>query len=566
MKLIQSTRSAIALALVTLLLAAGCAGAPPTTQPTATQTTPPTTTAAASPTPTKPATGGPAGKYIIALSSFGTEVFDPTKAEMTTVLGIQTPLYDFMVRLDSKGSLAPGVLDKWEIAADGRSWTYTVHKGIKFHNGEDLTADDVKFSLERYIAKDAIYAELRDIVERIEKVDDYTVRVYTKDLQVYLPYLSSFWTPGQGQVQPKDYIEQNGMEKFERQPVGSGPYRLARRVPGDMVEFEALDSHWRKVPAFKKLDIVLMPEETTRVASLRTQSVDVIDVSLEATGDLNEADGYKIITADVTTPMVNLHGTQYPSAAGLPTADIRVRKALSLAVNREEIMKNFFFGKSNPPPPSYITPYAKDMDVAKWTQWAADYYKYDPEEAKRLLKEAGFANGFTIKLYSSAIRGAPFLPKLAEIVAGYWTKIGVNPQIIPMDWGAFGRIRAAPAPELIGNASMFRYTSNPIATTALLSGYSNTGIFRLFSTSPKDTAKPDLDKLLAQVNTEPDSTKRGEILGKIMEMTTPEYISFMLCTAPSLFALGPRVALDLNTIPMPIKGFGMVMDMVKPDK
>ena len=111
---------------------------------------------------------------------------------------------------------APEVVEKWELTPDGSSWIYHIHKGIKFHNGEDLKADDVKFSLDLYCSEDANYSDLRNAIERVEIVDDYTVRVYTNGPQPFLPQMSSWYPPAERMVTPKDYIEQNGMDYFKQ--------------------------------------------------------------------------------------------------------------------------------------------------------------------------------------------------------------------------------------------------------------------------------------------------------------------------------------------------------------
>ncbi|MBI2857358.1 MAG: hypothetical protein HYX95_03460, partial [Chloroflexi bacterium] len=197
----------------------------------------------------------------MAIDSFGmAEIFDPIKSVGTAATDMfMAQIFDFMFNTE-KGKLLPGIIERWEMAPDGLSWTYHVRKGIKFHNGDNLTARDVKFSLDRFASKDTTQSNLRVILDRVEQVDDYTVRVFTKTPQPYLPTFSSVNSPAQGQVMPKDYIEKNGPEYFSRNPVGAGPWRLTRVVSGDLIEYEAVTNHWRKTPAFKKLTLFQVPE------------------------------------------------------------------------------------------------------------------------------------------------------------------------------------------------------------------------------------------------------------------------------------------------------------------
>ncbi|MBI2958278.1 MAG: ABC transporter substrate-binding protein, partial [Chloroflexi bacterium] len=124
-----------------------------------------------------------------------------------------------MFRLEGS-QLAPGVIEKWELAPDGLSWLYNVRKGIKFHNGDDLTADDVKFTIDEYTSAKALQSQTRGAVDRVDKVDSYAVRVFTKGKQPFLPSLASWFSPGQGVVLPKKYVEQSGVDGFDRRPVG----------------------------------------------------------------------------------------------------------------------------------------------------------------------------------------------------------------------------------------------------------------------------------------------------------------------------------------------------------
>ncbi|MBM2825935.1 MAG: hypothetical protein HW402_1599 [Dehalococcoidales bacterium] len=354
-----------------------------------------------------------------------------------------------------QGQFAPGYLEKWEMSADALSWTLYVRKGIKFHNGDDLTAKDVKFSLERFMQSGSSQPFLRRATKSIEIVDDYTVRVYTNDVQIfYDTILSHQEGGGHGQVMPKDYFERVGAEGFQRRPVGSGPFKFVRRIPGDMVEYEALDKHWRTTPEFKKLTLVLMPEETTRVASLKTGEIDFSDIGLEAAVNLEQA-GFRIVFEEERGPTIHLLGA-FEDAAG-PIGDIRVRQALSLAINRDEMRKTFFMGKAGPPAPPGIGELS-DVNVPWWKEYAAKVYRYDPEEAQRLLKEAGYSQGFNIKINAASVAGAPYLPKMAEVVQGYWLKVGVKAEVVPGDYGSL-RPLLSPlvSSKLIGSVFTFRH-------------------------------------------------------------------------------------------------------------
>ncbi|MBI2986872.1 MAG: ABC transporter substrate-binding protein [Deltaproteobacteria bacterium] len=497
----------------------------------------------------------PTGELRVGLSSFGKEMYEPLRIG-TTEQGVVVPMYDSLFRWDRNGKLAPGIVESWKLAPDGLSWFFTVRKGVKFHNGDDLTARDVAYAYERYASDKAINVYLRRTVDRAEVVDKYTVRVYTKNIQLYLPYLS---TPdNQGLVPPKDYIEKNGSEYFERNPIGSGPFKFVRHVKGDMAEFEALDKHWRQTPAFKHLKMIPMPEESTRVAALKTGEVDIIDIGLESAREL-EAAGFRTSTLNVVELSVYFNGVYYSEAASLPIADIRVRQALSLAINRDEIRKDMFYGKAGPPAPPALPGKVSDIDMPYWRKYAAKAFRYDLNEAKRLLKEAGYPSGFEMKLYIAAVGEGVYLPKLAEVIQAYWGKIGVKTQIVPLDRGRWTgwRIKGkdgVPVPELMGQAMVYATLGEPITPMAMSNLFLSTGTKRLLGRNP------EFDKLVNGAFGEKDPMKRKKMLDTAVKMVIDSYTCATIATAPFLAALGPRVDLDF---PSGASQIGFFLDMAK---
>lgn len=493
------------------------------------------------------------------------EKFDPTAITQTTVTAITAEIFDWIVYAKGK-EIAPEVVEKWQMSSDGLSWTLNIRKGIKFHNGEDLTADDMKFTIDRYISKDSYYSYIRDITDRVEIVDDYTVRVYTKGTQPgWIGYAGADANSSQGLVVPKDYIEKNGWEFFSRRPVGSGSFKFVRHVGGDLVEYEALEKHWQNTPEFKKLTIILMPEETTRVASLKTGIVDVIDVGMESALEL-EAAGFRTPKLSDLNTSFRIYGAYDPRAAGMPTANLKVRQAMSLAIDRAEILKTFFYGKATPAFVPALTANARDIDTAFWQDYANKIYRYDPEEAKKLLKEAGYPDGFTVKLYSYTMGGAPFLPKLSEVLQGYWAKVGIKAQINATDWGSFTRIRAvgsgpdrAPAAELVGNISLAAQSERADAPRNLLTSFRSGGTYaHLWK------AMPEVDKALDDAQREMNDAKRKELLAKAIKLSADSWTVNSICNAPELTALGPRVGFDLPPMSSAITFYADVAKHLKP--
>jgi oligopeptide/dipeptide ABC transporter ATP-binding protein len=211
---------------------------------------------------------------VIALDTLGAQVMDPILESRPPHAHYQAPIWDSLVGFDvDKGGIGPGVAERWQRAADGKSWTFYLRKGLRFHNGDPVTAQDVKFSLERTMSPESITsgaAALRRAVDRIEVVDEHTVRVYTKGAIPYFAASLSRAVFMEGSVMPKKYLETVGVKGFREKPVGSGPWKFIRSIPGDRIEYEAVPGHWRGTPHFKRMVILLVPEQATRLAMVRT--------------------------------------------------------------------------------------------------------------------------------------------------------------------------------------------------------------------------------------------------------------------------------------------------------
>lgn len=543
----QVPKVATIMGLVLIVIAAGCGKL----------SLPSTSTSKTTPSSTPNL--GPYGELRVALSAFGTERFDPVAATTETAGNLLSPMMDFLIRM--KGvDLAPGIAQSWELAPDGLSWSFFIRKGVKFHNGDDLTADDVKFSLERYLGSGAVYSDLRGMIKRVDKVDDYSVRVYTNDRQPYLPNFLSFRNTTQGLITPKGYIEQRGLQYFEQYPMGSGSFKFVRHVAGDSVEYQAVQNHWRQTPAFKNLSITLVPEATTRVAMMKVGATDLIEAGIEDAVRLAST-GLKTLTTTFSTPVVALLGAYQPKAINerMPISDIKVRRALTLAINREEIAKNFFQGLARPPGPPLLDVNSPDIDVPYWMDYAAKIYRYDPEEARRLLGEAGYPNGFTFQLWSAPIAGAPDLPKLAEIVQAYWAKIGVKAELVPADWGALGKLRnTITTPQLIGQAMTWHYKTGTVTPRSLMSGFHTQGNF-----APFGKTMPEVDSLINSIFSETDKSKRMEMIAKVEKTAADSHTFLPIDIVPSMIAMGPLIDPDL---PANQAFVGLFLDIAKHNK
>src|SRR5262249_22028240 len=161
---------------------------------------------------------------------------------------------DWLVKFED-GKPAPGVLESFEMSADGMSWDLRLRAGLHFHDGSPATAEDLDFTIGRYRSKEATRADLRNAVKSTEIVDDLTVRVHLTKPLPYFPYFLSNTVPNQGNLMPKAYIEKNGLEYFLEHPIGVGPWKFESQVVGTSHTYAAVENHWRITPAFEKLTV-----------------------------------------------------------------------------------------------------------------------------------------------------------------------------------------------------------------------------------------------------------------------------------------------------------------------
>src|SRR5229473_1742876 len=199
--------------------------------------------------------------------------FDPAETS-----GIITPfmvlyaLHDAMVKPMPGQPLAASLAEAWSAAEDGLSYEFVLRQGAKFHNGEPVTAEDVKFSFERY--RGTSHDMMKDRVASVEIPDPRHVRFNLKEpWSDFLTFYGS--ATGAGWIVPKKYVEKVGDEGFKKAPIGAGPYKFVSFTPGVELVFEAFDQYWRKTPSVKRLVFKVIPDETTRLAALKRGEIDI---------------------------------------------------------------------------------------------------------------------------------------------------------------------------------------------------------------------------------------------------------------------------------------------------
>lgn len=245
------------------------------------------------------------GELRVAVGSFSLEQLDPTHEAGTAVADLQLLMYDTILEIGENSEIAPGLAATWSTKPDGVTWTFHLRPGVQFHGGYgELTAEDVKFSLERWMNPKGTHTELgliRSIVSAVNVVDKYTFEIVTNGPQPDLPYSLAPHQSPIGIVWSKKHLTEKGGDDFDAQsealnshPIGSGPYEFVSRTRGQRITYQATNNHWRVRPYIQRVEYMLIPEGSTRVAMLRSGEVDLIPLDADRAAEISASEDLEI--------------------------------------------------------------------------------------------------------------------------------------------------------------------------------------------------------------------------------------------------------------------------------
>src|SRR6266705_138900 len=464
------------------------------------------------------AEAAPAGQMVWAFHvTLAPRWLDPAETEsVATPFKILYALHDALVKPMPAGLNTPCLAESWSVSSDGVGYEFVLRQGARFHNGDPVTAEDVKFSFERY--RGGAVKLLKDKVKEVQIVEARRVRFLLKE--PWPDFMTFYGTTaaGAGWIVPKKYVESVGEEGFKKAPIGAGPYRFVSFTPGVELVMEAFDGYWRKTPSVKRLVFKVISDETTRLAALKRGEVDIVySIRGELAEEMQRTQGLTLKATVIQAPQwVSMLDQWDPKS---PWHDRRVRLAANLAIDRKAINDAITLGHSRL---TYsIIPSTFDFF------WQPPASPYDPAQARKLLAEAGYPNGFDAGDYYLDISYS----NVQEAIAGYLQQIGIRTKLVSRErashWSTYTDKKyknlAYTASGAFGNAAT-RLEMYVIAGGSYVYG-----------------SYPDIDSLFKDQAAELDRKKREALLHRIQQLMHEKVMHIPIWELAFINAHGLRV-------------------------
>lgn len=446
----------------------------------------------------------------------GASTLDPMMRNETTTMAWQRHIFDNLAIFDRDGNVQPWIVTGWE-NVDPTTWRLEVRQGVTFHDGTPMTAEDVAYSILR--AATHPRSEMRGGVGGVAEanvIDEATVEVVTEAPDPLLPEHLDYV-----RVVPKGLVEEMGDEAFAENPVGTGPYRFVEWLAEDHLTLEAYDGYWGDAPAFRNVRLEVIPNGATRVAALLSGEVDIAvtvlpqDLPRVERSDVayvSQAPGLRVIYLAMDDVRQDTPGMSVPN----PFLDDRVRRAVFHAIDMDLITGRIMGGAATPASQFYA-PFNEGYDPE------LERFAYDPERARELLAEAGYEDGFTVRLDAPNDR---YLNDalIAQAVGGMLGEVGIDVEVNAVP-------RAVFFPEHFnnGNSTMAisGWASNDTSATL-------TGIFHCWDEdaglgrfNPFWYCNPEVDAMILDANTIFDAEERAAAFAEIMRVAQAEDVAYV---------------------------------------
>jgi ABC-type transport system substrate-binding protein len=466
------------------------------------------------------------------------------------------PQYETLVTIDRMtGKFAPQLAKEWEFSRDGKQIRFKLQEGVQFHDGYgEMTAEDIAWNYNVHKKAEPIMTTIIQTVDKVEVVNPYEVIMHLyrpeRDNREFI-FTDHYITAA---IVSKKHWEAMGDSRDLRGHIlaGTGPWQLTSREAGSFLRFKRVENHWRQTPEFKEMEYRIINENSTRLSALLANEVhltnlppDLVDTGLDR--------GMKQILGNVPAfrawmdfwgcCVINVRTGKYRHPES-PLLDLKVRKALNKAIDRDALNKAFLRNEAETSYSAHINDKREGWDPNWEKRWKSEY-GYDPKAAKDLLAQAGYGPNKELKI--SMLRnyqvGFPAGADIQEAIIAYWKAVGVNTEFLTIDRAA-ERVKAE-AFEFDNH--IFMYTSLSTAVAG----------FRVYNLNPESSLSDpkysgnfrgmnmaEMDQLYAQIEKGVTDEQFDQIARKIGELAFANHINIPLWWLPASFIVNPKIISD----------------------
>jgi peptide/nickel transport system substrate-binding protein len=429
-------------------------------------------------------------------------------------------VYEGLVRIDRQGEIVPALAESWEVSGDGLSWTFTLREGVTFHNGEPFTPEDVVAKFERATDPNSGHTH----PEYYEAIENVSAESNTVTFTLSAPASSLLYNL----ARPDSIIYPAGTEETQRnQPVGTGPFRFAEWVQGSEVRLEKYADYYGTPAYLDAVTFRIIEDTNAQLAALQAGDIDMVGVALspENALQLQGDPNIKVTEGSATTEItMALNNTREPLDNPL------VRQAITHAVDKETIVEGAMFGYGTPigTHASPIEPYYEELNP----------YPYDPERARELLAEAGYADGLTLDF---ELPPYPFERRAGEVIAQQLSEVGITANVTNVEWTTWL--------ERIFTAGDYDMTIIGHSEPRDIGVYGNPDYYYHYDS-------PEVQEMLERIETTSDEAEQLDLYREVARTVAEDAVNVWVFSPPYLVAARtdlygywqdqPTVAIDLT--------------------
>ena len=434
---------------------------------------------------------------------------DPQRTAAVSTFNITGSIYDTLLAITPDWEIQPRLAESYEVSPDGMEITFTLRPGVKFHNGREMTAEDVKFSFERLKGEDSPKAGDYANIKQIEVLGDHQIKFITEKLDVELAKAFIYpWTA---------IVPEEAADNLKSAPVGTGAYKFVEWVPQQHVLLTRNDDYYLEPAKIKDLELKLIPDATSQLAALQVGDIDITEVTGNQLETLSQDPAFQVYAEPMNS--VQLLALNLENEA---LADVRVRQAIAKAINKDDIIESVVWGYGSKLGSHLPVNYPDYYDTN-------DIMPYDPEAAKKLLAEAGYGDGLQLEL--ALPKSYQIHVDTGQVIADQLSKVGITADIKIIEWGQW----------LSDVYTDKNYDMTVVALSGRLDSHyflkryhSQSGDFISFITG-------DVDQLLDQSKSEPDPAKRKAMFKELQLILAEKVPAVYIQTLDKTFGLAGDV-------------------------